>query len=688
MSSWHSRAKKKTFTGCWTCRERKVKCDEGRPRCQQCIGKGFECKGYALRLQWLAPLTASGYSPKVPTVGDSVGSISNRRVMFCEPPRTVLSDRKLDSLLLQIEADAPTSGPFTVACGPFAAFTAVQTETGTETNTGQEGNVSCCDGLTRTLYTLAGFEARSGQCSEISVDDFLQSLTQSPDPTSPTCSPVGVPLLAIHGTNSEPESWNSSSLSSSESPAVFTPSRVPGSPDETTDISSVTTSPTPPNPFQVPDQVKYLLNHYTTDILDLMTVVPTPKCPWKTVHLPRALQGCGELAFRGTTSHARNALLHAVLTISAYNLASGQALDACSWREVALNHTSRSLTYLKASLQPGCPVLEKGKYKEILAAMLSMVTIEVCSGDTNSCEWHLRGIEDFIRTSQRKPGRRYSRKAQALHRDYVYLRIMREATDLRCAALDASLDPSSEAMTAWLCRPLCFLDSINAPDVWLQDDSDPGSSVDYSACEFVYGIPLQLLVLASKSSQLIRRKRTFARHYPCSVAPAPFLTMCDDLELQVLKWPVDRMVGGIDKLPIAEELKGLITHQTRAFHQAVIIYFSRLVRGVHRRHLQPYAESIIDHLEAVERIKYEANLTTSCISWPGFVGAAEAMAEALRSRYLQWSRSVRFYDLGVYDKATKVILEVWERDKTDKGLAPVCDWPTITEAEDIRLMLV
>jgi arginine metabolism regulation protein II len=270
-----------------------------------------------------------------------------------------------------------------------------------------------------------------------------------------------------------------------------------------------------------------------------------------------------------------------------------------------------------------------------------------------------------------------------LHRDYVYLRIMRETTNLQCAALDASLDPCSEAMTAWLCRPLCFLDSLNTPAVWLQE-SGPGRSIDHSACEFVYGIPLQLLVLASKTSELIRRKRTFARHCPGLVAPALFLSMCDDLEHQVLKWPVDRMVGDIGKLPIAEESRSLITHQTRAFHQAVIIYFSRLVRGVHRRHLQPYAESIIDHLEAVERIKDEANLAASCISWPWFVGAAEAMAEELRERYLQWSRSLRFYDLGTYDKAIEVILEVWERDKT----TPVCDWPTVVEAKDMRLMLM
>ena len=49
------RKRSKTFTGCWTCRARKVKCDEVRPCCRQCGQKGLECEGYDVRLQWVAP---------------------------------------------------------------------------------------------------------------------------------------------------------------------------------------------------------------------------------------------------------------------------------------------------------------------------------------------------------------------------------------------------------------------------------------------------------------------------------------------------------------------------------------------------------------------------------------------------------------------------------------------------------
>lgn len=45
----------KTFTGCWTCRSRKIKCDEARPSCLQCRTRSLQCEGYFVRLQWMPP---------------------------------------------------------------------------------------------------------------------------------------------------------------------------------------------------------------------------------------------------------------------------------------------------------------------------------------------------------------------------------------------------------------------------------------------------------------------------------------------------------------------------------------------------------------------------------------------------------------------------------------------------------
>ncbi|KXH65062.1 hypothetical protein CSAL01_03958 [Colletotrichum salicis] len=50
-----SSRRQKAFTGCWTCRERHVKCDEERPACRCCVAGKFACQGYGTRLTWLSP---------------------------------------------------------------------------------------------------------------------------------------------------------------------------------------------------------------------------------------------------------------------------------------------------------------------------------------------------------------------------------------------------------------------------------------------------------------------------------------------------------------------------------------------------------------------------------------------------------------------------------------------------------
>lgn len=39
-------------TGCWTCRRRGYKCDEGKPFCHNCTRLNLQCEGYGIRLKW------------------------------------------------------------------------------------------------------------------------------------------------------------------------------------------------------------------------------------------------------------------------------------------------------------------------------------------------------------------------------------------------------------------------------------------------------------------------------------------------------------------------------------------------------------------------------------------------------------------------------------------------------------
>lgn len=43
---------KRLRTGCWTCRRRGYKCDEGKPECANCTRLKIKCEGYGIRLKW------------------------------------------------------------------------------------------------------------------------------------------------------------------------------------------------------------------------------------------------------------------------------------------------------------------------------------------------------------------------------------------------------------------------------------------------------------------------------------------------------------------------------------------------------------------------------------------------------------------------------------------------------------
>ena len=56
----------KTFTGCWTCRRRKVKCDLRHPHCQRCEKSNLPCGGYDIKLRWSKPMQFDPYGVPIP----------------------------------------------------------------------------------------------------------------------------------------------------------------------------------------------------------------------------------------------------------------------------------------------------------------------------------------------------------------------------------------------------------------------------------------------------------------------------------------------------------------------------------------------------------------------------------------------------------------------------------------------
>lgn len=50
----------RSHIGCWTCKRRRRRCDNGRPACQNCRERGVDCEGYEVRLKWGAGIASRG----------------------------------------------------------------------------------------------------------------------------------------------------------------------------------------------------------------------------------------------------------------------------------------------------------------------------------------------------------------------------------------------------------------------------------------------------------------------------------------------------------------------------------------------------------------------------------------------------------------------------------------------------
>jgi arginine metabolism regulation protein II len=122
--------------------------------------------------------------------------------------------------------------------------------------------------------------------------------------------------------------------------------------------------------------------HYSHRVVNLFCVIDNAKSPWKTIHLPRVLQSAGELSFGCPTTRIRDALKNSLLSISAFCLSNDyrsnrREKEASSWANIASRYRCDAIGLLKYAVETNLYAGERPKYKEFLATMLSMITINV-----------------------------------------------------------------------------------------------------------------------------------------------------------------------------------------------------------------------------------------------------------------------------------------------------------------------
>lgn len=275
-----------------------------------------------------------------------------------------------------------------------------------------------------------------------------------------------------------------------------------------------------------PGVMRTLLDHYQTSMMGCFTPLHHEKPPWKILHLPCAISAYGELSLLGDSNNAKMTLLFAVLAMSAFNLKHLQTdpSEADNWQSIAESYREKAKARLKLCLREQSEEQKKSKYKEVLMALTSMVTVCVVSGQMQEARCYLLDAERFIyMQSMKKP--KQSRKVNMLHSIYLYLRIIEESTFTPVEDNRSYLADHSYAMTSETSSSICRYPSLWTDRVKLGSDLDfhdmearlvqfPSDQDEPTMFEQIYGIPESLFRLISHATHLADEVRRSRSVYP------------------------------------------------------------------------------------------------------------------------------------------------------------------------------
>ncbi|KAF5013785.1 hypothetical protein FDECE_203 [Fusarium decemcellulare] len=665
-AAFGSRKHRKAFTGCWTCRARKIKCDEAKPKCLTCQAKNAVCEGYGLRLRWLPPegLLPSSESPPAPEAR------SQRSLVAPGLDRLLSRHDEIDQILHTIDAFKPKSlssfvekslylhdfGVFDPADNSSSHQSSPPTESAPTT---QVPFAEDDGGLVLSHHQAAdnqSFSEGDLNCSFALLDSVLPIFDVGSDqPTENFCD-----FNAISQTSSTTQRQSAGAPSlDSRSEAVS------GQDDRLTILESHchwqeldgTIIRKPPT-SRLPDVQQFLMYHYSHRVVNLFTVIDNRKSPWKTIHLPRVLQIVGHLSIDGSALMIQDALKNALLSISAFCLSNDFRSRFCvdeatRWAYQATLFRDMAIKSLKGATTDDLNVGSVPKYKDILATILSMITINVMSGDTDTCAVHLDGASRFIYQARTWKSK-YSHKAQSLHRIYFYLRTIYESTA-----------PASRINTISNFGIPDLIDFAEAPNEICTSSASSRSlesAVRMYTYVCIYGVPQNLLILLHKSTRLINEVTVAREKLQTADIPAHLALQCDELEKVIMDWPVEEE---LTKCNIYDMGVGsnIIRKATEVYHNALIIYFAQHIRLMGYRYLQPYVEVVLRSAEAIEQIKAQSHTLASPLHWPVFIAASEAFDKALQDRFRKWYDQIESYGLGSTRTGIDVLAQVWEENE-------------------------
>ena len=419
----------------------------------------------------------------------------------------------------------------------------------------------------------------------------------------------------------------------------------------------------------VPQDAVFLLKHYASAVISLMTPLRHSKTPWHVLFIPHTKTCLAALALGDDMSDASLCAFYGTLAISAFSL--GGVSRSQIWSEKAITYNQQAQQHARLMLMTAYDIPKVAKYKSILMALLTMVQVTMFSGNRNQSEYFFLEAEKFIRLRGLK--RKKSRKVRLLHHCYVFERIIHESVFI-CGAYSGqrhrvrtaiessglgrySLDSLSFRLSGWkdLHQEMMRVRGqeegendlhLERPGFW--------SNTLYPE---IFGIPEPWVFLLSQIIRLGKEK---------DAAEGDDATNCLSLKdflgrAKTLEEYINNLQRPSLELTHSQLDQDIVKNMLDAMQNALAIYFYRRIHDVDASMLQQKVAAVLECLLRCEHTDSTVVHGSAGFIWPAFIAACEAENPSVQASFTDWfENSASRSGLCCFTQTLADIQKIWQ----------------------------
>lgn len=435
-------------------------------------------------------------------------------------------------------------------------------------------------------------------------------------------------------------------------------------------------STSPLTTMSIPHDAVFLLKHYSTTVLRMLTPFRHSKTPWHILFIPHVKNCLAALTLGEDVDHAGLCVFYGTLAVSAFSLG---GVSCCQmWLDQGRLYKQQAREHVRLILKTAYDIPKPAKYKSILMALLTMVQLSMVSGNQDRTECYLVEAEKFIRV--KGLNRKKSRKVRLLHHCYAFERLFHESTFVgginsmhrhhvrkaieSSGAIAYSQDTLSFTLSDWKNLDEAMLKvkgreegendlHLQRPGVW--------SATLYPE---IFGVPERYIFLLSITIRLGREKDDAECQTAASLKE--FLGRAKAVERCIKQLRHHGRSPNFDSTyTFPQELDTIL----EAMQLAISIYFYRRVYDVDISMLQHQVAKVRDCLMRYESTASDSAYGSARLIWPAFIAASEAEDLEVQQSFCQWFKdSAMRSGLRFFTNALANLERIWEGRRTADGM--------------------